>query len=223
MQRGWPRENLVRTKLVLTRLVGEMAARFEGVYPDGRGGWYFKVSLGREPLSGRRVQVTRRGFRTAAEAGRARRDMTGRRGRMAAGRPARRGDESVRAGLLAEARARDVRRARRAAGRLAGRSLTVTVDVRLPPATGRRTRPVTGARTRGSTCLRATRAMRDAASGRLRGAASRHPVAVASTAETSALPFETSAAQRCLNGLRPEQVAVRSRTLSALLLLRLRV
>ncbi len=55
-----------------------MAARPEGVYPDGRGGWYFKVSLGREPLSGRRVQVTRRGFRTAAEAGRARRDMTGR-------------------------------------------------------------------------------------------------------------------------------------------------
>ncbi len=55
-----------------------MAARPEGVYPEGRGGWYFKVSLGRDPLSGRRVQVTRRGFRTAAEAGRARRDMTGR-------------------------------------------------------------------------------------------------------------------------------------------------
>lgn len=55
-----------------------MAARPEGVYPDGRGGWYFKVSLGRDPLSGRRVQVTRRGFRTAAEAGRARRELTGR-------------------------------------------------------------------------------------------------------------------------------------------------
>jgi integrase len=55
-----------------------VAARPEGVYPDGRGGWYFKVSLGREPLTGQRVQVTRRGFRTAAEAGRARRDMTGR-------------------------------------------------------------------------------------------------------------------------------------------------
>lgn len=55
-----------------------MPARPEGVYPDGRGGWYFKVSLGRDPLTGRRVQVTRRGFRTATEAARARRDVTGR-------------------------------------------------------------------------------------------------------------------------------------------------
>jgi integrase len=55
-----------------------MARRPEGVYPDGRGAWYFKVSLGRDALTGRRVQVTRRGFRTAAEAGRARREMTGR-------------------------------------------------------------------------------------------------------------------------------------------------
>lgn len=47
------------------------------MYPDGRGGWYFKVSLGRDPLTGRRIQLTRRGFRTAAEAGRARRDVSG--------------------------------------------------------------------------------------------------------------------------------------------------
>lgn len=46
-----------------------MPARPEGVYPDGRGGWYFKYSLGRDPLTGRRAQVPRRGFRTAAEAG----------------------------------------------------------------------------------------------------------------------------------------------------------
>jgi integrase len=54
-----------------------VAARPQGVYPDGPGGSYFKVSLGREPLTGHRVQLTRRGFRTAAEAGRARRDVTG--------------------------------------------------------------------------------------------------------------------------------------------------
>src|ERR1700674_2623921 len=46
-----------------------------GVYGDGRGGWYFKVTLGRDPLTGRRGQITRRGFRTASEAGRARREV----------------------------------------------------------------------------------------------------------------------------------------------------
>ena len=55
-----------------------MPARPEGVYQDARGGWYFKVSLGRDPLTGRRAQVTRRGFRTATEAGRARRETVGR-------------------------------------------------------------------------------------------------------------------------------------------------
>ncbi len=54
-----------------------MPARPEGVYPDDHGGWYFKLSLGRDPLTGRRTQVTRRGFRTAAEAARARRAMSG--------------------------------------------------------------------------------------------------------------------------------------------------
>ena len=52
-----------------------MPAPPAGVYPDGRGGWYFKVTLGRDPLTGRRVQLTRRGFRTAAAAGRARRAL----------------------------------------------------------------------------------------------------------------------------------------------------
>jgi integrase len=52
-------------------------AKPEGVYPDGRGGWYVKASVGRDPLTGRRQQITRRGFRTAAEAGRARRELLG--------------------------------------------------------------------------------------------------------------------------------------------------
>jgi integrase len=45
------------------------------VYKDGNGGWYVKVSVGRDPLTGRRTQITRRGFRTAAEAGRSRREL----------------------------------------------------------------------------------------------------------------------------------------------------
>ncbi len=32
----------------------------EGVYADKRGRWYFKMTLGRDPLTGRRDQVTRR-------------------------------------------------------------------------------------------------------------------------------------------------------------------
>ncbi|MDQ3680920.1 MAG: Arm DNA-binding domain-containing protein [Actinomycetota bacterium] len=52
-----------------------MARKAEGVYADGQGGWYFKVTLGKDPLTGRRVQVTKRGFRSAAEAGRARREL----------------------------------------------------------------------------------------------------------------------------------------------------
>jgi hypothetical protein len=49
----------------------------EGVYPDGKGGWYLKVNIGRDPISGCREQLTRRGFATAAEAGRARRELLG--------------------------------------------------------------------------------------------------------------------------------------------------
>jgi hypothetical protein len=47
--------------------------KYDGVYPDAKGRWYFKVSLGRDPLTGRQAQVTKRGFATAADAARARR------------------------------------------------------------------------------------------------------------------------------------------------------
>jgi len=52
-------------------------AKPEGVYPDGRGGWYLKVNIGRDPITGRREQLTKRGFRTAAQAGKARRELLG--------------------------------------------------------------------------------------------------------------------------------------------------
>jgi hypothetical protein len=52
-----------------------MPAKPEGVYADGRGGWYFKVTLGRDPITAKRVQITKCGFRTAAEAARARREV----------------------------------------------------------------------------------------------------------------------------------------------------
>jgi integrase len=45
-----------------------MPARPEGVYTDSGGRWYFKVTVGRDPLTDQREQITRRGFRTAAEA-----------------------------------------------------------------------------------------------------------------------------------------------------------
>jgi integrase len=51
------------------------ANKTEGVYSDQPGHWYFKVSLGKDPLTGRREQLTRRGFRTATEAGKARREV----------------------------------------------------------------------------------------------------------------------------------------------------
>lgn len=47
------------------------------MYADGRGGWYFKIRIGRDPITGQWQQLTRRGFRTAAEAGRARRELLG--------------------------------------------------------------------------------------------------------------------------------------------------
>ena len=52
-----------------------MPTRPEGVYRDAHGGWYYKVTVGRDPLTKRRRQVTRRGFATAGEAGKARRDF----------------------------------------------------------------------------------------------------------------------------------------------------
>lgn len=50
-------------------------AKVQGVYQDGKGAWYFKVRTHKDPLTGRWVQVTRRGFRTAAEAAQARRAL----------------------------------------------------------------------------------------------------------------------------------------------------
>ncbi len=47
--------------------------KYDGVYQDGRGRWYFKVWLGRDPLTGRQQQLTKRGFATAADAARERR------------------------------------------------------------------------------------------------------------------------------------------------------
>jgi len=54
-----------------------MPARPEGVYADRRGQWYFKVSLGKDALTGRREQITRRGYATASEAAKARRELIG--------------------------------------------------------------------------------------------------------------------------------------------------
>lgn len=52
-----------------------MPAKPQGVYSDGHGGWYLKVTIGQDNLTRRRVQVTRRGFHTAAEAAHARREL----------------------------------------------------------------------------------------------------------------------------------------------------
>ncbi|HUR77046.1 MAG TPA: tyrosine-type recombinase/integrase [Acidimicrobiales bacterium] len=52
-------------------------AKTHGVYADGRGGWYFKATLGKDALTGKRVQITKRGFASAAAATRARRDLLG--------------------------------------------------------------------------------------------------------------------------------------------------
>ena len=49
-----------------------MPAKPTGVYPDGRVGWYLKLRLEPDPVTGRREQITKRGFLTAAEAGTAR-------------------------------------------------------------------------------------------------------------------------------------------------------
>ncbi len=49
--------------------------KFDGVYQDRKGRWYFKVWLGRDPITGRQGQITKRGFATAADAARARRKV----------------------------------------------------------------------------------------------------------------------------------------------------
>ena len=52
-----------------------MPPRPEGVYADGKDRWYLKATLGRDAQTGKRLQVTKRGFRTAAEAARARKQL----------------------------------------------------------------------------------------------------------------------------------------------------
>jgi hypothetical protein len=56
------------------------------VYQNAKGKWYFKVTVGQDPLTGRRNQITRRGFETMAEAARERREVLGKvdRGQLAA-------------------------------------------------------------------------------------------------------------------------------------------
>lgn len=64
--------------------------KFDGVYQDGKGRWYFKVWLGRDPITGRQSQVTKRGFPTAAAAAKARREVLEEvdQGRLTPGAPA---------------------------------------------------------------------------------------------------------------------------------------
>ena len=49
--------------------------KVEGVYRAGNGSWYFKATVGRDPMTCKRIQVTKRGFKTATEAARARREL----------------------------------------------------------------------------------------------------------------------------------------------------
>ena len=63
------RENRLRTKRVLK---GAEVPKHEGVYRDNAGRWYFKANAGRDPLTGKQVQVTRRGFESAEQAAQAR-------------------------------------------------------------------------------------------------------------------------------------------------------
>ena len=52
-----------------------MPTKPNGVYRDGHGGWYFKVTIGTDPITGKRSQITKRGFRSASDAGSARREV----------------------------------------------------------------------------------------------------------------------------------------------------
>ena len=45
-----------------------------GIYRDRSGGWYFKLTIGKDPITGKRSQITKRGFRTARDAESARRE-----------------------------------------------------------------------------------------------------------------------------------------------------
>ena len=59
-----------------------------GVYQDKRGRWYIKYDIGVDPATGRREQVTKRGFHSAGEAAEARRELMGKvdRGALRPGR-----------------------------------------------------------------------------------------------------------------------------------------
>jgi hypothetical protein len=46
-----------------------------GVYRAGNGSWYFKATLGRDPLTGKRIRVTKVGFATATGAAKTRREV----------------------------------------------------------------------------------------------------------------------------------------------------
>jgi integrase len=52
-----------------------MPTKPNGVYRDEHGGWYFKVTIGTDPITGKRSQITKRGFRSATDAGSARREV----------------------------------------------------------------------------------------------------------------------------------------------------
>jgi integrase len=49
--------------------------KLDGVYRAANGSWYVKATLGHDPLTGKRIQLTRRGFRTATDAADARREL----------------------------------------------------------------------------------------------------------------------------------------------------
>ena len=65
----------MRTKAVLTEVQCQQDQKVST--PTRRGQWYFKVSLGKDALTGRREQITRRGYATASEAAKARRELIG--------------------------------------------------------------------------------------------------------------------------------------------------
>ena len=48
--------------------------KLSGVYRASNGTWYFKATVGRDPLTAKRIQITKRGYPTATEAARARRE-----------------------------------------------------------------------------------------------------------------------------------------------------
>lgn len=54
-----------------------MPKKSPGVYSAGSGRWYIKYDVGCDPVTGRRQQATKRGFSSAADAAKARRELVG--------------------------------------------------------------------------------------------------------------------------------------------------